>query len=84
MLEWFLNRERKTWFHPINGERHNESLRELWNNSVSTYIETIEEVNKYLYDGRAFKCRMIDSNYSYDTALSCEEPVKKLIYAKKY
>ena len=84
MLEWFLNRERKTWLHPINGEKHNESLRELWNNSVALYLETIEEVNKYLYDGKTFNCKILDSNYSYDTALSCEEPVKKLVYAKKY
>ena len=83
MLEWFLNRERKTWLHPINGEKHNESLRELWNNSVALYLETIEDVNKYLYDGKPLRSKILESNSSYDTALHCEGP-KKLIYAKKY
>ena len=84
MLEWFLNRERKTWLHPINGEKHNESLSELWNNSVALYLETIEDVNGYLYDDKPLNNSLIESNSSYDTALSCEEPQRKLIYAKKY
>ena len=83
VFEWFLNRERNTWLHPFNGEKHKESLNELWNNSVALYIETIEDVNKYLYDDKPLKCRLIDSNSSYDTAINCENE-KKLLYTKKY
>jgi hypothetical protein len=83
IFEWFLNRERKTWLHPINGEKHNESFHELWNNAVALYIETIEDVNRYLYDGKPLHNKLLESNSSYDTALECNRP-KKLIYAKKY
>ena len=83
IMECFINKERKTWFHPINGEEHHESLRELWNNSVALYIETIEAVNRFLYDDKELKSELLDSNSSYDTALDCNGP-KKLIYAKKY
>lgn len=83
LLEWFLNRERNTWLHPFNGEKHKESLNELWNNSVALYLETIEDVNKHLYDGRPLRSVLLDSNSSYDTALECNKP-KKLLFAKKY
>ena len=83
ILEWFLNRERHTWLHPINGEKHNESLSELWNNSVALYIEAIEDVNRYLYDGKPLNNNLLDSNSSYDTGLSCDGP-RKILYAKKY
>lgn len=83
MIEWFLNRDRKTWLQPFSGEEHKESLRELWNNAVALYIEAIEDVNRYLYDGKALNNKILESNSSYDTALSWKKP-KKLIYAKKY
>jgi hypothetical protein len=83
VFEWFLNRERNTWLHPFNGEKHKESLNELWNNSVALYIQTIEEVNNYLYRDIPLKHCFLESNSSYDTALDCDKP-KKLIYCKKY
>ncbi len=83
IFEWYLNRDRNTWLHPITGEQHNESLRELWNNAVGLYIETIEDVNRYLYDGKGLNSKILESNSSYDTALDCGVP-KKLIFAKKY
>ena len=83
IIEWYVNRERKTWLHPFNGEKHKESLNELWNNSVALYIQTIEEVNNYLYRDIPLKHCFLESNSSYDTALDCDKP-KKLIYCKKY
>ena len=83
VMHWFLNRERNAWLHPFNGEEHRESFRELWNNAVALYIETIEDVNRFLYDGKPLHNALLESNSSYDTALSCDKP-KKLIYAKKY
>ena len=79
----FLNNERQTWQNPINGEENVESLNELWNQSVSDYIECISDINAYLYDDKPLKNRFLTSNLSYDTALPCEVP-KKLIYARKY
>ncbi|MBR4178810.1 MAG: zinc dependent phospholipase C family protein [Bacilli bacterium] len=83
IFEWFLNRERNTWLHPFNGEKHKESLNELWNNSVALYLETIEDVNNHLYNNKPLKNPILTSNSSYDTALDCESN-KKLLFAKKY
>ena len=79
IIEWYINRDRNTWLHPFNGEKHNESLSELWNNAVALYIETIEDVNKYLYDGKPLNNKFIESNSSYNTAIDCDIP-KKLMY----
>lgn len=79
----YLNKERRLWLNPITGEERIESVNELWNEAVGLFIETIEEVNAYLYDQKPLKNRLIDSNLSYDTALPCNTP-KKFIYAKKY
>ncbi len=83
ILEEFLNNDRNTWLDPITGEENIISINEIWNTSISRYIETIEDVNAYLYDDKELKNRFILSNLSYDTSLPCETK-KEFIYAKKY
>lgn len=83
IFEPYLNSDREKWLDPITGEEHAESINELWNEAVSRYIETIDDVNKYLYDDKPLKNRFIESNLSYDTAQNCDVP-KKLVYSKKY
>ena len=78
-----LNTERNIWLNPVTGEMHKESVQEIWNNSVYLFLETIKEVNDYLYDNKPLTSNIILDNLSYDTALSCEN-VKKFIYSKKY
>ena len=80
---FFLNLARERWSNPVSGEKHNESVDELWNNAVSDYLETIDAINKFLYDGEPLKETTINSDLSYDTSLPCESS-KKMIYQKKY
>ena len=47
------------------------------------FIETIEEVNKHLYDDKPLDSEILLSNLSYDTALDSQIK-KKFIYTKKY
>ena len=79
----YLNQQRELWLNPITGENHYESIQEIWNNSVMLFIETIEEVNKHLYDDKPLDSEILLSNLSYDTALDSQIK-KKFIYTKKY
>ena len=75
----YLNKNRDIWMDPLTGEEHIESIDELWNTSVSNFIETIEDVNSYLYDDKPLNNRFIESNLSYDTGQNSDIQ-KKLIY----
>ena len=79
----YLNKNRDIWMDPLTGEEHIESIDELWNTSVSNFIETIEDVNSYLYDDKPLNNRFIESNLSYDTGQNSDIQ-KKLIYSKRY
>ena len=79
----YLNLDKNVWLNPITGEEKKESFQEMWNNSVELYLETIFDINKYLYDNETLNIRIIKDNLSYDTALPCENE-HKMIYTKKY
>ena len=68
----FLNTDRDSWYNPFSLEEHHESLNELWNKSVELYMQIIEDVNKYLYDGKELKNSLIDNDLSYDTGLNSQ------------
>ena len=78
----FLNMNRDTWYNPYNLDEHHESINEVWNKSVELYLEVIEEVNAYLYDGKELKSHILDKDLSYDTGLPSHIE-KKLILANK-
>lgn len=79
----YLNKERKIWFHPFNKTKHHESINEIWNKSVELYLEVIEDINAYLYDGnKELKSSILDKDLSYDTGLPSESE-KKLILTNK-
>ncbi len=83
IIDYFLNCERARWTHPVSGVSHNESIDELWNNSVADYIEAIECVNKYLYDDKELDVRLLHDNVSYDTSMEHDTP-RRFVYTKKY
>ena len=80
-IEPYLNKERTIWYNPFTLESHKESLNELWNKSVELFLQTIEDVNKYLYDGRELRNSLVNQNISYDTGIDCN--IKKRILACK-
>ena len=79
----YCNADRDIWTNPITGEAHVESINELWNNACSTFIETIDDVNKYLYDDKELTNPLLTEDISYDTGLPSDVP-KKLKFVKKY
>ena len=82
-IKQYLNERKDLWLDPITGEKHLESIQEIWNNSVYLYLETIEKINKYLYDDKSLNIGIIKKNLSYDTAHPCDKE-KKRVFSKKY
>ncbi len=78
-----LNLKHKVWKHPETGEEFNKSFDDLWNESFNLSLETIDSVNKYLYDGKELNAKLINDNISLNTGLPCEKGQTNT-YAKQY
>ncbi len=71
-----LNLEKNTWLHPITGEKHNESVEELYKIASKKLISYIKVVNEY-FQGKCniSKVKKIIGNNSYSTNLDADERV---------
>lgn len=84
----YLNLEHELWFDPETGEKHYESFDNLWDKASEVALETIQDVNMYLYQDKRLKNPIIDNDTSFNTGLPCKEGqtkrfVKKYISCKK-
>ena len=79
----YLNLNNDTWFNPETGEKNNDSFDDLWQKSMVVSLETIEDVNKYLYFDKKINNAYISNNISYNTGLPCETG-QSFQYIKKY
>ena len=79
----YLNLNHEIWFDPETGEKHYESFDNLWEKASIVALETIQDVNGYLYLDKSFKNRIINNDTSFNTGLPCIEGQKKR-FVKKY
>ena len=84
----YLNLDHEIWFDPETGEKHNESFDNLWNKACEVALETIQDVNMYLYQDKAISNPIIENDISFNTGQPCEKGqmkrfVKKYINCKK-
>ena len=79
----YLNLEHKKWTIPANGEIVSESFDDLWKKSIEMSLETIYDVNKYIYDDKPLNEHYILSDSSYNTGVSCTNE-EKFLFVKKY
>jgi len=79
----YLNLENNNWNNPITGEKYNDSFDDLWDKSTEVILETIEDVNKCLYDDKELTNPLITNNTSFNTGLPCEVG-ENFQYVKKY
>ncbi len=79
----FLNLNREKWYNPETDEESKESFDDLWEKSIDISLETIEDVNNYLYKGKELNNRLISNDISYNTGLSCSKG-QKLKFLKRY
>ncbi len=79
----YLNLNHDYWFNPETHEKYTESFDDLWEKSINTSLETIEDVNNYLYKDKSLNNRLISNDISYNTGLSCSKG-QKLKFLKRY
>ena len=69
----FLNTGREIWTNPETDESYCMSFDDLWRKSIEVSLETINDVNNYLYSGKTLNNQIIMSDTSYNTGLSCSK-----------
>lgn len=79
----FLNKNNELWLNPETEEECYDSFDDLWNKSIETSLETIEDVNNYLYRDKKLKNPIILDDISYNTGLSCNMG-QRLRFIKKW
>lgn len=79
----YLNLDNNEWSNPETGEISNDSFDDLWQKSIDISLQTIEDINKYLYYDKKINNPYILNNISYNTGLPCEKG-QSFQYIKKY
>ena len=79
----YLNLEHHLWLNPETSEKHYESFDNLWDKASEIALETIQDVNMYLYQDKYLNNSFINNDTSYNTGLPCKEGQTKR-YVKKY
>lgn len=72
-----LNAEKETWLHPVTGEKHKESVEELYEIAAKKLINYIKVSNDYLTGKCTInKVKKVIGNISYSTNLDADERAK--------
>ena len=68
----YLNLDNKVWHNLETNEEYQYSFEDLWKKSIEISLETIDDVNKYIYQDKQLTNPFIINNISYNTGLPCE------------
>ena len=79
----YLNLEHDEWINPEIDVKYNLSFDDLWNRANELLLETINDVNNYIYYNKPLNNSVILNNTSYLTGLPCGFGQTKKYY-KKY
>ncbi len=79
----YLNLEHNLWLNPETGEESYASFDNLWEKASEVALETIQDVNNYLYQDKRLKNPIIMNDTSFNTGLPCDKG-QTLKYVKKY
>ena len=79
----YLNINNDLWLNPETNEKYYTSFNDLWYKSISESLETLNDINNYLYHDIPFYNYYIDNDISYNTGLPCKMG-QSLKYSKKY
>ncbi len=79
----YLNLEHDIWLNPETKEVYSDSFDDLWEKANEVSLETIRDVNEYLYGDKQLQNKIILNNISYNTGFPCEIGQSHQ-YVKKY
>lgn len=67
----FLNQHHRVWYHPVNNQPHNESVRQLIDQAVIHSKRIIDSLNSYLFDHQEIDFTQLFPNLSFNSGVPC-------------
>jgi len=68
----FVNKNKKTWYHPVTNEPSNKDVYEIFNDAKIFALELINATNKYL-DNEDIDLTKYFTNLSFNTGIDCND-----------
>lgn len=79
----YLNQNHDIWLNPETGEQYDLSFMDLWDKSIEVSLQTITDVNGYIYLDKPLNNFFITNDISYNSGLPCDKG-QSFQYVKKY
>lgn len=79
----YLNLDKDNWQDPETGEKYDDSFDELWIKSIERSLETVDDINNYLYKDEPLRNKYITNDISFNTGIPCGEG-QSFQYIKQY
>ena len=79
----YLNLKHDVWYNPETGKQYTDSFDDLWDKASEITLETIDDVNNFLYHDKALTNPLIMNDTSYNTGIPCSQG-QTLKYVRKY
>jgi hypothetical protein len=67
-----LNKEKRTWYHPITNKPYDSSVIELYDQGKNFAIELITKVNMYLSGNNQVDLNTVFTNLSFNSGIACD------------
>lgn len=67
----YLNKDKKTWHHPITNEASNQTVYDLLEEGYQFALEIISKVNDYLEDKKDINLEEVFTNLSFNSGIDC-------------
>lgn len=68
----FLNKQHRTWYHPITNQPFQSSVEELYDQGKNFAIDLITKVNMYLEGNKQIELKNIFTNLSFNSGVDCD------------
>lgn len=82
-LEEIANEDNFPWFNPVTGKMHTDSMLDLFDKSIIRSVDTINDINAYLYNDKDFSyIERIIPDVSLDTGVDRKKGFK-MLYKRK-
>ena len=69
----FLNREQRTWFHPITNESSNDSVDQLFTSALKDAMDYLDILEHCLKSGQSFDSDNVIKNRSFNSGIDCDD-----------
>lgn len=72
----YLNKEKRSWFHPITNEEYHYSVMELYDQAAAFALSLMDKVSKYILQNKDIDLDTVFTNLSFNSGLACDHHSK--------